>query len=100
MLASLSFLLSLKQETLLIPRMFTVYTFMMDNEKRRVEEVEKKMKNNNEVEERNTNNLQHSSSSINRNWNAGLKIHEIQPGINVMADHQRNMGDGGATKSR
>ena len=33
MLASLSFLLSLKQETLLIPRMFTVYTFMMDNEK-------------------------------------------------------------------
>ena len=100
MLASLSFLLSLKQETLLIPRMFTVYTFMMDNEKRRVEEVEKKMKNNNEVEERNTNNLQHSSSSINRNWNAGLKIHEIQPGINVMAEHQRNMGDGGATKSR
>ena len=100
MLASLSFLLSLKQETLLIPRMFTVYTFMMDNEKRRVEEVEKKRKNNNEVEERNTNNLQHSSSSINRNWNAGLKIHEIQPGINVMAEHQRNMGDGGATKSR
>ena len=100
MLASLSFLLSLKQETLLVPRMFTVYTFMMDNEKRRVEEVEKKMKNNNEVEERNTNNLQHSSSSINRNWNAGLKIHEIQPGINVMAEHQRNMGDGGATKSR
>ena len=85
---------------MLIPRMFTVYTFMMDNEKRRVEEVEKKMKNNNEVEERNTNNLQHSSSSINRNWNAGLKIHEIQPGINVMAEHQRNMGDGGATKSR
>ena len=98
MLASLSFLLSLKQETLLVPRMFTVYTFMMDNEKRRVEEVEKKRKNNNE--ERNTNNLQHSSSSINRNWNAGLKIHEIQPGINVMAEHQRNMGDGGATKSR
>ena len=99
MLASLSFLLSLKQETLLIPRMFTVYTFMMDNEKRRVEEVEKKRKNNNE--ERNTNNLQQSSSSsINRNWNAGLKIHEIQPGINVMADHQRNMGNGGATKSR
>ena len=99
MLASLSFLLSLKQETLLIPRMFTVYTFMMDNEKRRVEEVEKKRKNNNE--ERNTNNLQQSSSSsINRNWNAGLKIHEIQPGINVMAEHQRNMGDGGATKSR
>ena len=95
MLASLSFLLSLKQETLLIPRMFTVYTFMMDNEKRRVEEVEKKRKNNNE--ERNTNNVQHSSSSINRNWN---KIHEIQPGINVMAEHQRNMGDGGATKSR
>ena len=81
---------------MLIPRMFTVYTFMMDNEKRRVEEVEKKRKNNNE--ERNTNNLQHSSSSsINRNWN---KIHEIQPGINVMAEHQRNMGDGGATKSR
>ena len=81
--------------------MFTVYTFMMDNEKRRVEEVEKKRKNNNE--ERNTNNVQHSSSSsssINRNWNAGLKIHEIQPGINVMAEHQRNMGDGGATKSR
>ena len=100
MLASLSFLLSLKQETLLVPRMFTVYTFMMDNEKRRVEEVEKKMKNNNEVEERNTNNLQHSSSSINRNWNAGLKIHEIQPGINVMAEHQRNMGDNGVTKSR
>ena len=100
MLASLSFLLSLKQETLLVPRMFTVYTFMMDNEKRRVEEVEKKRKNNNEVEEMNTNNLQHSSSSINRNWNAGLKIHEIQPGINVMAEHQRNMGDGGATKSR
>ena len=99
MLASLSFLLSLKQETLLVPRMFTVYTFMMDNEKRRVEEVEKKRKNNNE--ERNTNNLQQSSSSsINRNWNAGLKIHEIQPGINVMAEHQRNMGDGGATKSR
>ena len=98
MLASLSFLLSLKQETLLVPRMFTVYTFMMDNEKRRVEEVEKKRKNNNE--ERNTNNLQHSSSSINRNWNAGLKIHEIQPGINVMAEHQRNMGDGAATKSR
>ena len=98
MLASLSFLLSLKQETLLVPRMFTVYTFMMDNEKRRVEEVEKKRKNNNE--ERNTNNVQHSSSSINRNWNAGLKIHEIQPGINVMADHQRNMGNGGATKSR
>ena len=100
MLASLSFFLSLKQETLLIPRMFTVYTFMMDNEKRRVEEVEKKRKNNNE--ERNTNNVQHSnsSSSINRNWNAGLKIHEIQPGINVMAEHQRNMGDGGATKSR
>ena len=85
---------------MLIPRMFTVYTFMMDNEKRRVEEVEKKRKNNNEVEERNTNNLQHSSSSINRNWNAGHKIHEIQPGINVMAEHQRNMGDGGATKSR
>ena len=98
MLASLSFLLSLKQETLLVPRMFTVYTFMMDNEKRRVEEVEKKRKNNNE--ERNTSNVQHSSSSINRNWNAGLKIHEIQPGINVMAEHQRNMGDGGATKSR
>ena len=71
--------------------MFTVYTFMMDNERKRVEEVKK------EEEERNTDSRQ--QREVNQSWNEGQKIQEIQSN-NVMAEHQRNIGEGGATKSR
>ena len=71
--------------------MFTVYTFMMDNERKRVEEVKK------EEEERNTDSRQ--EREVNQSWNEGQKIQEIQSN-NVMAEHQRNIGEGGATKSR
>ena len=72
--------------------MFTVYTFMMDNERKRVEEVKKE-----EEEERNTNSRQ--QREVNQSWNEGQKIQEIQSN-NVMAEHHRNDGEGGATKSR
>ena len=76
-------------------KMFTVYTFMMDNEKKRVEEVKEKK----EEEERNTNSRQ--QMGINQSCNEGQKIHEIQSGVNnVMAEHHRNIGESGATRSR
>lgn len=71
--------------------MFTVYTFMMDNERKRVEEVKK------EEEERNTDSRQ--EREVNQSWNEGQKIQEIQSN-NVMAEHHRNVEEGGATKSR
>ena len=64
---------------------------MMDNERKRVEEVKK------EEEERNTDSRQ--EREVNQSWNEGQKIQEIQSN-NVMAEHQRNIGEGGATKSR
>ena len=72
-------------------KMFTVYTFMMDNERKRLEEVKK------EEEERNTDSRQ--EREVNQSWNEGQKIQEIQSN-NVMAEHHRNVGEGGATKSR
>ena len=75
----------------ILVKMFTVYTFMMDNERKRVEEVKK------EEEERNTDSRQ--EREVNQSWNEGQKIQEIQSN-NVMAEHQRNIGEGGATKSR
>ena len=89
-----------EKETLpILNKMFTVYTFMMDNEKKRVEEVEAEKEKNKEEGEMNTNSGQHRE--INQSWNEGHKINEIQSGINnVMAEHQRNIGESGATKSR
>ena len=80
--------------------MFTVYTFMMDNEKKRVEEVEVEVvveKEEEEEEERNTNSGQ--QREINQSWNEEHKINEIRSETNnVMSEHQRNIGEGGRSR--
>ena len=96
----------------ILNKMFTVYTFMMDNEKKRVQEVEVEVvvekeeeeeeekdvvKEDEEEEERNTNSGQ--QKKINQSWNEEHKIDEIQSETNnVMCEHQRNIGEGGRSR--